>query len=98
MAAEFKNDEERGRDYLDPSSKELRGIHRTLRAEPLRVMLADDDRLFVEGVAALLSGWEEFELVGRAYTLEDALMLTLRLEPSVVMMGGVTEVKYNTLP
>ena len=88
MAAEFKNDEDRGSDYLDPSSKELRGIHRTLRAEPLRVMLADDDRLFVEGVAALLSGWEEFELVGRAYTLEDAFMLTMRLNPSVVMMGA----------
>lgn len=88
MAAEFKNDEERGNDYLDPSSKELRGIHRTLRAEPLRIMLADDDRLFVEGVASLLAGWEEFELVGRAYTLEDALMLTLRLDPSVVLMGA----------
>jgi DNA-binding NarL/FixJ family response regulator len=88
MASEFKNDEERGNDFLDPSSKELRGIHRTLRAEPLRVVLADEDRLFVEGVASLLSGWEEFKLVGRAYTLEDALMLTLRLEPSVVMMGA----------
>jgi len=88
MVAEFKNDDERGSGFLDPSSKELRGIHRTLRAEPLRVVLADDDRLFVEGVASLLSGWEEFQLVGRAYTLEDALMLTLRLDPSVVMMGA----------
>jgi len=88
MVAEFKNDDERGSGFLDPSSKELRGIHRTLRAEPLRVVLADDDRLFVEGVASLLSGWEEFRLVGRAYTLEDALMLTLRLDPSVVMMGA----------
>ena len=89
MTVEFKNDEERGKDYLDPSSQELRGIHRTLRAEPLRVLLADDDRLFVEGVAALLSSWDEFELVGRAYALEDALMLTLRLNPSVVMMGAM---------
>ena len=69
MTAEFKNDEERGNDFLDLSSKELRGIHRTLRAEPLRVVLADDGHLFVEGVASLLSGWEEFQLVGRAYTL-----------------------------
>ena len=88
MASEFKNDAERGDSFLDPSSKELRGIHRALRAEPLRVALADDDRLFVEGVASLLSGWEEFKLVGRAYTLDDALMLVLRLEPSVVMMGA----------
>ena len=88
MAAEFKNDEERGNDYLDPGSNELRDIHRTLRAEPLRVMLADDDRLFVEGVASLLSGWEEFKLVGRAYTLEDAVMLAFRLNPSVIMMGA----------
>ena len=88
MAAEFKNDASRGGGFLDPSSKELRGIHRTLRAEPLRVALADDDRLFVEGVASLLEGWEEFNLVGKAYTLEDSLMLTLRVNPSVLMMGA----------
>ena len=88
MAADYFNDIERGEGFLDPSSKELRGIHQTLRADPLRVVIADEDRLFVEGVSSLLDGWDEFKLVGKAYTLEDAFSLVIRLNPPVILMGA----------
>lgn len=88
MAADYFNDIERGEGFLNPSSKELRGIHQTLRADPLRVAIADEDRLFVEGVSSLLDGWDEFKLVGKAYTLENAFSLVIRLSPPVILMGA----------
>ena len=87
----FRNDDVRGASYLDPSSEELREIHRAVRAEPLRVVLADDDKLFVEGVASLLAGWDEFKVVGRAYSLRDALQLCLQVDPSVILMGAAMQ-------
>lgn len=91
---DFMNDKVRGAGYLDASSKELHDIHTSMRGssivgtEPLKVVIADDDCIFVEGVAALLNEWDEFSLVGKAMTLEEALAQCVEKNPAVVMMGA----------
>ena len=52
----------------------------------IRVVLADDHRLFREGVASLLERAADIELVGQAATGEDALRLVSELQPDVVLM------------
>src|SRR5437870_1301106 len=44
-------------------------------ASPIRVVLADDHRLFREGVASLLERARDIELVGQVATGEDAVRL-----------------------
>lgn len=91
---DFMNDKVRGAGYLDASSKELHDIHTSMRGssivgtEPLKVVIADDDCIFVEGVAALLNEWDEFSLVEKAMTLEEALAQCAEKNPAVVMMGA----------
>lgn len=51
-----------------------------------RVLVVDDHPLFRDGVAAALLGSGEFELVGEAETVADALRLTEEREPDVVLM------------
>lgn len=53
---------------------------------PLRVVVADDHRLFRDGVRALLGSIEGIEVVGEAATGDEAVDLALRLEPDVVLM------------
>lgn len=53
---------------------------------PIRVLLADDHRLFREGVSSLLERAPDIELVGEASTGEEALRLTGDLAPDVVLM------------
>lgn len=91
--ADFRNDRGKGTDYLDASSKELYDIHMALRdelslnASPLKTVIADEDCILLEGVAALVREWDEFTLVGKASTLEDAWRQCLEKNPAVVMMG-----------
>lgn len=51
-----------------------------------RVLLADDHRLFREGVASLLTRVDDIELVGAAATGEEAILLAAELVPDVVLM------------
>jgi len=53
---------------------------------PIRVLLADDHRLFAEALEAILAGESSIEVVGRARNGAEALELTLELEPDVVLM------------
>jgi DNA-binding NarL/FixJ family response regulator len=55
-------------------------------ATPVRVLLADDHTLVRAGIAALLGGMPEVEVVGEAVDGEEALELALRLQPDVVLM------------
>ncbi len=55
-------------------------------AAPVRVLLADDHTLVRAGIAALLAGMPEVEVVGQAVDGEEALQLALRLQPDVVLM------------
>lgn len=54
--------------------------------ERTRVLLADDHRLFREGVASLLERAADLALVGEAATGEEAVQLTEELLPDVVLM------------
>jgi|GEM_PF-5324430 len=77
-----------GAEYLDPSSELLHDVHMTLRSEPFRVVIADDDFIFIEGIAALIREWGEFKLVGKAYTLEETYTACTRYKPEAVMIGA----------
>ena len=63
----------------------------------IRVVLADDHEMVIEGVRALLVGQENMEVVGEAVDGESALEQARLLQPDVVVMdismpgcGGVT--------
>lgn len=51
-----------------------------------RVLIADDDNLMRAGLAELLSGEPEIEVVGEASTGREAVERALRLDPDVVLM------------
>jgi two-component system nitrate/nitrite response regulator NarL len=52
----------------------------------IRVLIADDHRLFAEALEAILAGESSIEVVGRARNGAEALDLALELEPDVVLM------------
>jgi DNA-binding NarL/FixJ family response regulator len=53
---------------------------------PVRVLIADDHRLFAEALEAILSTEARIEVVGRAADGEEAVELARRLEPDVVAL------------
>ncbi len=57
-----------------------------MKAEPIRVLLVDDQALFREGLHTLLSVYPDLEVVGEAGNGEEALRQAARLRPAVVLM------------
>jgi DNA-binding NarL/FixJ family response regulator len=55
-------------------------------ARPLRVLVADDEPLFVETVKALLAGDDRVEVVGTASNGQDAVDLANALVPDLTLM------------
>jgi DNA-binding NarL/FixJ family response regulator len=55
-------------------------------ARPVRVLVADDEPLFVESVEALLHSDERVRVVGSATNGQDAVDLARGLEPDVILM------------
>ena len=53
---------------------------------PIRVLIADDHRLFAEALEAILAGESSIEVVGRARNGAEAIELALELEPDIVLM------------
>jgi DNA-binding NarL/FixJ family response regulator len=53
---------------------------------PIRVLIADDHRLFAEALEAILGGESTIEVVGRARNGAEAVELALELQPDVVLM------------
>ena len=53
---------------------------------PVRVLIADDHRLFAEALEAVLSSEAQIEVVGRAADGGEAVELARRLEPDVVAL------------
>jgi two-component system, NarL family, nitrate/nitrite response regulator NarL len=65
-------------------------------SSPIRVLLADDHPLFREGVAHSLGADPDFEVIAQASSGEEAVELTHRLHPDIVLldvsmagMGGI---------
>src|SRR5436309_7678478 len=52
----------------------------------IRVLIADDHRLFAEALEAILAGESSIEVVGRARNGAEALELALELEPDLILM------------
>ena len=59
---------------------------RTKKAKPLRVLIADDHRLFAEALEAILATDDRIEVVGQAGDGSEAVELARRLGPDVVLM------------
>lgn len=55
-------------------------------AEPVRVLIADDDPMFVEGVETLLRGDARVQVIGSATNGQDAVDLAGALGPDVILM------------
>jgi len=53
---------------------------------PIRVLIADDHRLFVDALEAILAAEPEIEVVGRARDGEEAVQQTFALKPDVILM------------
>jgi two-component system, NarL family, response regulator len=56
------------------------------RQGPARVLIADDEPLFVESVQALLAHDDRVELIGTATNGHDAVDLAVALKPDVTLM------------
>lgn len=52
----------------------------------IRILLADDQPLFRDGLAALLALEEDFEIVGEANHGQEAIALAEHLQPDVILM------------
>lgn len=52
----------------------------------VRLLLADDDRLFAESLMSILSEDERIEVIGIAKNGEEAVELAAELQPDVVLM------------
>ena len=59
---------------------------RARKPEPLRVLIADDHRLFAEALEAILATDERIEVVGQASDGSEAVELARTLDPDVVLM------------
>jgi DNA-binding NarL/FixJ family response regulator len=71
----------------DESFRRLAARMRAARAEQrVRVLIADDHRLFVESLMLMLEVEDEIEVVGHAADGREAAALTAALRPDVVVM------------
>jgi two-component system nitrate/nitrite response regulator NarL len=55
-------------------------------AAPIRLLIVDDEPLFVEMVEAMLGAEHGFEIVGRAADGEQGVRLAAELDPDVILM------------
>lgn len=56
-----------------------------MRLRPITVLIADDDPVVREGLAAILEGQADLAVVGEARDGEEALEMAQRLHPAVVL-------------
>lgn len=54
--------------------------------DPIRILIADDHPLFLEGVANSLKAAEDFSVIAQASSGEEAVELALKLRPDMVLL------------
>src|SRR6266852_3358666 len=54
----------------------------------IRILLVDDYVILRQGICALLSEEDDFEIVGEAGTEKAALMLAMELQPDIVLLDS----------
>jgi two-component system response regulator DesR len=68
-----------------------------MEAQPIRILLVDDDASFLNSLEALLTGEPGPEIVGKAASGEEALAAAARAEPDVavidVLMPTMSEIE-----
>ena len=55
-------------------------------SDKIHVVIADDHTLFREGLAGIIGGSEEFEVVGQAGSMQEAVQLVRDLLPDIVLL------------
>lgn len=55
-------------------------------SDKIHVIIADDHTLFREGLAGIISAAEDFEVVGQAGTMKEAVQLTRDLLPDIILL------------
>jgi DNA-binding NarL/FixJ family response regulator len=55
-------------------------------SDKINVVIADDHTLFREGLAGIISGAEDFEVVGQAGTMQEAVQLARDLLPDIILL------------
>lgn len=53
---------------------------------PIRLMIADDHKLFREGIKALLAVTDDIEIIGEAEDGDSALRISQELQPDIILM------------
>jgi DNA-binding NarL/FixJ family response regulator len=72
---------------LEPVSVPVVSPKRSRKSpDRIRVVIADDHRLFAQALEAVLGGEERFEVVGFARNGREAIALVQELEPDVTLM------------
>jgi len=55
-------------------------------SDKIHVVIADDHTLFREGLAGIIGGTEDFEVVGQGGTMEEAVQLARDLLPDIILL------------
>lgn len=55
-------------------------------ADKIQLVIADDHTLFREGLASIIGGNEDFEVVGQAGTMQEAVQLARDLLPDIILL------------
>lgn len=81
------NREEKPHQQLDLKSPVLMDLRHRSVSTPITVMIVDGDKLFIEGITALIDQWEEFQLVAKTSTYDDVLRYAEVYAPSIILIG-----------
>src|SRR5712691_2822186 len=57
-----------------------------MEAQPIRILLVDDDATFLNSLETLLTGEPRLEIIGKAASGEEALAAASRAEPDVAVI------------